>query len=143
MKVKFVLLIIGIFLPVLLSGFLLQPNSPLPNTIELKVVKINNVWKVIDATDPKIKEIKAHKKDTIIWTVEGTNASFQFPEGLFDPVGSADSLTNGYTKFIKNGKKLKLKIKYNALPGTYEYAVFCTKDGVFARGDSPPKIIIQ
>jgi len=87
--------------------------------------------------------VKVKKKDTIIWTAEGTDVYFQFPDALFNPEGAADSLTEGYTKFLKDGKKLKLKVKDNAAPGTYEYAVFCTADGVFAKGESPPKIVIE
>ena len=54
-----------------------------------------------------------------------------------------DSLKSGYTKSLKEGKKLKLKVNDDALEGTYEYAVFCTTDDVFATGGSPPKIIFE
>ena len=58
-------------------------------------------------------------------------------------MGTADSLIGGYTKFVRDGKKLKLKVKDDAPTSTYEYAVFCTADGVFAKGESTPKIIIE
>ncbi len=140
---------------VVISGFILlnqkkqvpvaqqKPVSKAPNTYELKVMKIGNVWKVVNATDTTKTKIIVHKKDTIIWTAIGTDAYFQFPDSLFKPVGKEDSLVNGYTKFVKSGHKLKLKVKDSAPSGTYPYAVFCTADGVFARGDSPPKIIIK
>lgn len=75
--------------------------------------------KVADADDYSKSEVKAKKKDTITWIVEGTDAYFQFPVELFHPLEAEDSLKNGYTKFVKDGKKLKLKVKDDALDGTY------------------------
>ncbi len=87
--------------------------------------------------------MKVKKKDKITWIVEGTHSYFQFPLELFDPVDAEDSLKSGYTKFLKEGKKLKLKVNDDALEGTYEYAVFCTTDDVFEVGGSPARIIIE
>ncbi len=143
MKIKMGMFITGIILSIFITGFILKPTFTSPNTYELKIVKIDNVWRVVDATDSTKTKIKVKKKDTVIWTAEGTDAYFQFPETLFNPVSAKDSLHNGYTKFLKNGKKLKLKVKDNAPAGTYEYSVFCTPAGVYARGDSPPKIIVE
>lgn len=143
MKVKLTLFVIGFCLILLSAGFYSPPVSPLPKTYDLLIMKIGDVWKVVDATNHNITKIKVKRKDTITWTVQSSNAYIQFPEKLFNPVGKEDSLSNGYTKFLKNGKKLKLKVKDDAAPGTYEYAVFVTADGVFAQGDSPPKIIIE
>jgi hypothetical protein len=111
--------------------------------VDLKVVKVDDVWKVVDASDYTKAEVKVKKKDTIVWTADGTDTYFQFPGRLFNPSGEADSLADGYTKFLRDGKKLKLKVKDDALAGTYIYAVFCTANGEFAKGDTPPKIIIQ
>jgi len=143
MKVKLTLFVIGFFLIALSAGFFEQPVSPPQKTYSLTIMKIGDVWKVVHSDDHKKTEVKVKKNETITWTVEGSNAYLQFPVKLFDPVSKEDSLSNGYTKFLKNGKKLKLKVRDDAAPGTYEYAVFITADGVFARGDSPPRIIIQ
>jgi hypothetical protein len=143
MKVKLTLFVIGFFLIALSAGFFEQPVSPPSKTYNLTIMKIGDVWKVVHSDDHKKTKVEAKKNETITWTVEGSNANLQFPEKLFDPVGKEDSLSSGYTKFLKNGKKLKLKVKDSAVPGTYEYAVFVTADGVFARGDSPPKIVIR
>ena len=133
----------GSFLLMLLLGMYFVPSSLPAKDYDLKVVKVNGVWKVVDASDYTKLKVKVKKKDTIIWTAEGTDTYFQFPNKLFNPVGQKDSLSDGYTKFLRDGKKLKLKIKDDAPSGIYEYAVFCTADGKFAEGESPPKIIIE
>ncbi len=143
MRNKLFVLIAGIAAITLFFGFLLAPAPPAPKTYELKVVKVEGVWRVVDATDYSKKKIKVKKKDTIIWTVEGTNAYFQFSTSVFNPKGVSDSLKNGSTKFIADGKKLKLKVRDDAPIGVQVYAVFCSTDDVFAQGESPPKIVIE
>ncbi len=143
MKGKLTLSIIGFILAILLTGFFISPVSPPPKSYDLIIMKIGNVWRVVDATNHTNTKVKVKKKDTITWTIKGSDAYLQFPDKLFNPVSAADSLHNGYTKTLKDGKKLKLKVKDDAASGTYEYAVFCTADGVFAQGDSPPKIVIE
>jgi len=135
--------VVGFILLLLLTGFFILPASNPSKDYDLAVVKIGDTWKVVDANDHAKTKVKVKKKDTIVWSINGTDAYFQFPAELFDAVSSADSLKNGYTKFVKDGKKLKLKVKDDAPAGTYEYAIFCTADGVFAEGDSPPKIVIE
>lgn len=127
----------------LFFGFFLVLKPPASTVYELKVIKLEGVWRVVDATDYSNRKIKVKKKDSIVWTVEGTNAYFQFPTSIFNPDGVSDSLKNGSTKFIADGKKLKLKIKDDAPLGPQVYAVFCSADGVFAQGESPPQIIIE
>ena len=124
-------------------GFTVVPDSTPANKYKLKVIKIDGEWKVVDASDYSKTHVKVKQNDTIVWTVAGTNTYFQFPAKLFNPVGIADSLIGGYTKFVRDGKKLKLKVKDDAPAGIYEYAVFCTADGVFAIGESPPNIVIE
>ena len=143
MNAKVTMPIVGVILILFLTGFFILPISPASKTYDLAIIKIGDNWKVVDANDHAKTKVKVKKEDTIVWSVSGTDAYFQFPLELFDAVSSADSLKNGYTKFVKDGKKLKLKVKDDAPAGTYEYAVFCTADGVFAEGDSPPKIIIE
>ena len=143
MKNKLFVLIAGIVSITLFFGFLFTPAAPNPKVYELKVIKIEGVWKVVDASDYSKKKIKVKKKDTIVWTVEGTNAYFQFSTSVFNPKGVSDSLKNGSTKYIADGKKLKLKVRDDAPVGTQVYAVFCSTDGVFAQGESPPRIIIE
>jgi hypothetical protein len=143
MKPKLIIFIVASFLSMMLLGLSFEPASPPAKTVDLKVIKVDNVWKVVDATDYSKTTVKVKKNDKITWTVVGTDASFQFPEELLDPVETSDSLQNGYTKFVRDGKKLKLKIKNSAKAGTYEYSVYCTADSTFAIGGSPPKIIVE
>lgn len=143
MKRGLIISILSIVLMMFLLGFFMMPTSPPANKFQLKVIKIDGEWKVVDASDYTKSKVKVRKKDTIVWTVEETDTYFQFPAKLFNPVGTADSLIGGYTKFVRDGKKLKLKVKDDAPAGTYEYAVFCTADGEFAKGESPPKIVIE
>jgi hypothetical protein len=143
MSAKLKLFSVVFILAVFLTGFLTPPPPPASNTTTLIVMKVGDVWKVVDATDSTNTKIKVKKKDTIVWKVEGTEAVFQFPQQLFDAVDSSDNLTDGYMKTVKNGHKLKLKIRSDAASGTYEYAVFCTTGGVFAKGGSPPKIVVE
>jgi hypothetical protein len=143
MKNKFKLLLTSLILLALLLGMNFVSSTPPAGKFDLKVIKLDNKWKVVDASDYSKYKVKVKKNSSITWTVVGTDAYFQFPDAIFEAETSADSLINGYTKFVKDGKKLKLKVKGDALAGTYEYAVFCTADGVFAIGGSPPKIIIE
>lgn len=140
MRKKISILFTASLLAMLLLG--MYTMSPAPG-VELKVVKVDGVWRVVDASDYTKFKVKVKKNAKIQWTVEGSDAYFQFPDFLFDADSPADSLTNGYTKFVKDGKKLKLKVKSDVLADTYEYAVFCTANGAFAIGGSPPKIIIE
>jgi len=143
MKRGLIISIVSIASMMFLLGFFIIPGSPPVNKYQLKVVKVEGVWRVVDASDYTKFKVRVKKKDTIVWTVEGTDTYFQFPANLFNAVGAKDSLAGGYTKFVRDGKKLKLKVKDDAPAGTYEYAVFCTADGVFAKGESPPKIVIE
>ena len=140
---KLFLLIAAIAVITLFFGFLLAPAPPDPKDHNLKVVNVKGVWRVVDASDYSKRKIKVKKKDTIIWTVEGTNAHFQFATSVFKPKGVSDSLKNGSTKFIADGKKLRLKVRNDAPIGPQVYAVFCSADDVFAQGESPPQIIID
>ena len=92
MKNKLFVLIAGMAAITLFFGFLLAPAPPGSTVYELKVIKVEGVWSVVDASDYSKKKIKVKKKDTIIWIVEGTNAYFQFSTSVFNPKGVSDSL---------------------------------------------------
>ena len=51
MKNKLFILITGIAAITLFFGFLLAPAPPAPKTYELKVVKVEGVWRVVDSSD--------------------------------------------------------------------------------------------
>lgn len=135
--------ITGLLIAVVLAGFLFNPPYLKPKKHVFFIENVGGVWRVVDSTNHANHKIKAHQKDTIIWKAVGTDAYIQFPDSLLDSGGPGNNLINGYTAFLKNGKRLKLKVKGNAKNGWYNYAVFCMADSTFARGDSPPKIIIK
>ena len=144
MRTKLKLFSLSLIVVLLLCGFYTTSvHTAASNTTTLLVTKADGVWRVFDATDTTNTHVKVKKNDTIIWEVNGTDAYFQFPDQIFNAVDKSDSLAGGYTKFVKAGHKLKLKIRGDAPAGTYAYAVFCTAGGVFARGGSPPIIIVN
>jgi len=143
MKNKLTILASGLILIMVVMGLNLLPGSPSPKVVEMKVMKVGGIWKVINVTDSTSKEARVKKKDTIVWTLVGTDANFQLPANLLDAVTSDDSIQPGKIKFVKDGKKLKQKVKDSAVAGTYIYSVFCIRDSVNAIGGSPPKIIIE
>jgi hypothetical protein len=143
MKNKLLILIAVITALTFFLGFFWTPVPPGSTVYELKVIKIEGVWRVVDASDYSKRKVKVKKKDTIVWTIAGTDAYFQFSDSVFDAAGAADSLKNGSTKFVKDGKKLKLKVRDDAPLGPQVYAVFCSADAVFAQGESPPRIVIE
>ena len=143
MRNKFTILAAGLIITLAVMGFYFLQGSPPPKVVEMKVMKVGGIWKVINTTDPASKEAKVKKKDTLVWTVVGTDANFLLPGKLFDAASSEDSIQPGKVKFVKEGKKLKQKVKAGAAVGTYEYSVFCIKDSVYAIGGSPPRIIIE
>jgi hypothetical protein len=105
-------------------------------------MKIDGVWRVVNPVDSTATLI-VNKNDKIIWTAEGTDAIFQFQDEIFDTTDSDYNLSQGFTKDLRDGKKLKLKIDKNTPAGTYVYSVFCLADSVYAIGSSPPKIIVE
>ena len=133
MRTKLTILFIALFL---LIGFLgsCRESSLQPAEVNLKVIKVDGVWKVVLASDYSKTTVKVKRNEIITWTLVGTDAYFQFPENLLESVDSSDNLKKGYTKSKKDGQSLKLKIKDNAKAGIYEYSVFCTADSEFAEG---------
>ncbi len=113
-------------------------NPPKKHKIAIKKMK-NKVtkmkeWKAVDAEDTLVTKIKVKKGDEIIWEADGSDLYFQFMD---------KQLFGDYTYFLEDGKKLKLIVGDQAQAKTYKYAVFCIADLEFARGDSPPVIIVE
>lgn len=102
--------------------------------INLVIKKINGEWKVVQADDNRKTQVKAKPGQRITWTTEGTEVFFQF---------MTDKLFNNYNFNGKNKSKIALTVNAKAGRGMYPYAVFCMEDSTFAKGDSPPVIIIE
>lgn len=103
-------------------------------TAEMLVKKIDGKWKVVMKDDETCCDATVSRGDRIRWTVEGSDASFQF---------SDDRLFGDGTRKVRAGNPLVLPIGRNVERGTYPYSVFIHNDMEFAIGQSPPRIIIQ
>ena len=95
---------------------------------------INDEWRVVLADNESKSDVTARRGDRIRWTVEGSDASFQF---------SDERVVGHSTRVVRDGTPLVLAISQEASNGTHPYAVFIHKDQTFARGQSPPRIIVQ
>ena len=126
--------IFGFVLVTILSGFWISQSPPATKQYLLTVIKINHVWRVVNAADSSCT-VKVNRNDKIIWTANGTDAKFNFNDAIFD--------TSSSKFYVRNGHKLQLKIKGNTKPGTYQYSVFCIADSVNAIGCSPPVIVVK
>jgi hypothetical protein len=112
--------------------------------IKYSVKKIDTKWYVVDEQNKAIP-IEANRNDDIEWTAEGSDMVFQFPQELSVYFTKEDGSTagDGYYIEVKDGDKLKLKVKNDAPLGRYVYSVLVKKDDTFAEGSSPPILIIR
>jgi hypothetical protein len=117
----------------LLAGFgQQQQKQSTPKDVNLSITKVDTVWKVVltGTTTTAVHVVPGQK---IIFHAEGTDVYFQFDN---------DKLFGGHIRSLRNGKKLTLGVGQVA-KGVYTYSAFCEGPKVFARGDSPPKIIVD
>jgi hypothetical protein len=103
-------------------------------TVEMTVKKIGDTWKVVMKNDETCCDATVSRGDRIRWTVEGSDASFQFSE---------DRLFGDGIRKVRAGNPLVLAVSRNIGQGIYPYSVFVHRDMEFAIGQSPPRIIIQ
>ena len=145
MKLKSISLLIIAML--LLTSLVYNEDTPGnhgPNKIDLTVKKINGTWRVVDSHDKAT--IIVNKGDKITWHAVGSDIVFQFPRKVgryFEPDSTSDALSDSFTKYVKNKHQLKFKVRNEAPSDTVEYAIFVVRDSKFARGESPPRIIIK
>jgi hypothetical protein len=113
-----------------------HPDRSQPDAHHMTVRMLDDEWRVVDAQDSSKFIIRARRGDTISWTAQGSDASFQFPHAaLF--VDGIIQLT------LDDGESVTLTVSPSARKGAYPYAVFIHRDNVYARGQSPPEIIIK
>lgn len=112
--------------------------------ITYSVKKIDAKWYVVNEQN-KPMPIEANRNDDIEWTAEGSDMVFQFPQELsvYFTKEDGSSVGTGYYIEVKDGDKLKLKVKNDAPLGRYVYSVLVKKDDTFAEGSSPPILIIR
>jgi hypothetical protein len=104
--------------------------------VEYRVVVkiIGDEWRVVLENDDSKSDITLRRGDRIRWVVQGSDASFQFPEiGIFGME----------TRTVKDGNPLVLAVRENSPPGNYPYTVFVHASMTYARGQSPPRIIVM
>ena len=113
-----------------------EPGQPDQARTEHRVVIkiIDDEWRVILADNENKSDVTARRGDRIRWTVEGSDASFQF---------SDERLVGHSTRKVRDGNPLVLAISNDAVNGIHPYAVFIHKDQTYARGQSPPRIIVM
>lgn len=100
----------------------------------LVVKVIDNEWRVVFENDYSKSDVTLRRGDRIRWTVEGSDVSFQFPDARIFGDG---------IKVVKAGTPLVLAITANSPVGTFPYSVFVHGSLTYARGQSPPRIIIR
>lgn len=100
----------------------------------LEVKLIDNEWRVVLEGDEHQSDITVRRGDRVRWVVRGSDASFQFLETTLFGDGS---------RIVRDGRPLVLAIRTEAPDGIYPYAVFIHNDLEYARGQSPPRIIID
>jgi hypothetical protein len=140
MKINYGITAVIIILLLLVSSFSCAPAPPEREAHHLAVIQIDNIWWVVDAQDSEKFPIRVRRGDTVTWTAHGSDAYFQFMDStlVVDIEGS-----RVYRMTIADGQSRDLTIGPNARRGPHQYAVFILRDSTFARGQSPPQIIVR
>lgn len=118
------------------SSFL---NNDLPldqGRVEYRVVVklINDEWRVVLEDDESQSDVTLRRGDRIRWIVEGSDASFSFPE---------TRIFGQETRDVRAGNPLVLAISQDSPQGEFPYTVFIHESMTYARGQSPPRIIVR
>lgn len=102
---------------------------------ELSAVLESGVWKIVDAENPKEKKIEVARGDTVVWQApDESDIYFQFMD---------KNLTGVFTAVVNSGESLSLVIGKDAKVGDNPYAVFVLNGRSYARGESPPRMMIR
>jgi hypothetical protein len=136
MLIKSITLKITAAVILLYSGLLVQESfaqSPDDGSVlhELVVKVIDDEWRVVHKDDPSISTVVVKRNDRIRWTVEGSKISMQF-----------DELFGGNSFDVDDGNTFQRPVAPSVRLGEFTYSVFIHEDMVFARGESPPRIIV-
>jgi hypothetical protein len=100
----------------------------------LVVKLINDEWRVVFEDDYSKSDVTLRRGDRIRWVVEGSDASFQFPD---------TRIFGEDTKVVQAGNSLVMAVSSNSPRGNFPYTVFIHESMTYARGQSPPRIIIR
>ena len=104
--------------------------------VEHKVVVkiIGDEWRVVLEDDESKSDVIVRRGDRIRWVVEGSDASFAFPDIRIFGLETRD---------VKDGNPLVMAVSGNSPKGTFAYTVFIHESMTYARGQSPPRIIVR
>jgi len=99
------------------------------------VVKIiGDEWRVVLEDDESKSDVIVRRGDRIRWVVEGSDASFAFPDIRIFGLETRD---------VKDGNPLVMTVSANSPKGSFAYSVFIHESMTYARGQSPPRIIVR
>jgi len=111
-------------------------SEPEQGRVEHRIVVkiIGDEWRVVLEDDESKSDVVVRKGDRIRWVVEGSDASFAFPDIRIFGLETRD---------VKNGNPLVMAVSANSPRGTFAYTVFIHESMTYARGQSPPRIIVR
>jgi hypothetical protein len=107
-------------------------KGPPDHIADVKLIK--GEWRVVLKGDESKSDIIANKKDIVRWRVYGSDVVFNFPDTRIFGFGD---------RKVKSGKFLTLPILADSPSGEFTYTVLIKKSGTYARGQSPPRIIVK
>lgn len=107
-------------------------NIPIVHKVVVK--EINGEWRVVLEGDESKSDVYAKRGDRVIWKVKGSAVTFEFPNSCILGFKSASR---------KNNVPLDKTILKDSPLGEFAYSVFIKKTGTYARGQSPPRIIVK
>jgi hypothetical protein len=119
------------------KSFIEEDEFDLPQgRVEHKVVVkiIGDEWRVVLEDDESKSDVVVRRGDRIRWVVEGSDASFAFPDIRIFGLETRD---------VKDGNPLVMAVSANSPKGTFAYTVFIHESMTYARGQSPPRIIVR
>ncbi|CAN5470314.1 hypothetical protein BH23BAC3_BH23BAC3_03950 [soil metagenome] len=112
-----------------------ETNQNTPERHDLECVLVDNVWKIVDASDGRTTDISVARRDTVVWHAPADrDIFFQFMD---------EALTGTFTQEVRQGESLTLIIGENSETGDNPYAVFVYDAREYARGDSPPRMFVR
>lgn len=131
-----VLISIAYTLSIYGNPFSQDNNNPDQRRVEytLVVKVINDEWRVVFEDDHTKSDVTLRRGDRIRWVVEGSDASFQFPDVRIFGDG---------TRVVRAGNPLVMAVSAQSPRGEFPYAVFVHEAMTYARGQSPPRIIVR
>lgn len=100
----------------------------------LVVKLINDEWRVVFEDDYSKSDVTLRRGDRIRWIVEGSDASFQFPDVR---------IFGENTRVVRAGNSLVMAVSAKSPRGNFPYTVFVHESMTYARGQSPPRIIVR